>query len=631
MPDESIDDLLPSIDVSDEFRERVRAELSAIWRGGHTLAADPSSPAGDRERRGWFVLGAAATLVVFVLAGVTFLRGDSEGTVVVSVPPTTGVGSESPTNPTVPSPTTPMTTLPSSGAPAPISVSFSEPPPLVEPLPVATLDAGSDAAFIGLGDGIAVVGMPWYRAADGVDRLLVVDLADGSVEELTVDHVPTGLIVGPGAVVYGERLDETDATFVAIALAGDRAGETLWSSPSPFHAAEPFDNIFAHGPDGVIDRWNDDALVTPYLDEQGSAIPVDGPWPVVPLTGVEDGSVIRSSSGAAWELAIERDPSAPASMPNGAAAGPAGSVIVSTWIGPRIGDDADYGTPTVPVVGVLRPDGSGSWYRLPDGWSVVDSNRWGTLVARTTDTSFELGLINPLIVSQVGWRQLAVVDGAYDDTIPRFAVDAEQLAQLAAELTVDELPPVDFSSEFVAVFTAPPLTCTAEFDMSFEGTTWSPSYATGASSCPANAEHRSFAVALDRLAVHWPVRLLNANAVQVTLDARTGVVVDNGIEISEPPTVECASSGGHELVVTLDSLAAGPAGLSVETEGAPVGGVDVTLEGRRQTVRVAVRDDWLGMASLRVQVEGTDELGGFAVAPIGDPDQRLQDQLPVGC
>ncbi len=632
MPDDSIDDLLPSIDVSDEFRERVRAELSVMWGGLPTPAADPSDRQHNGERQGWFVLGAAAAVVVLVLAGVTFLRGDNEGTVVVSVPPSPGVSTGATTvTPTAPSPTTPMTTLPSSDAGAPISVSFSEPPPLVEPLPLATLDAGSEAAFIGLGDGIAVVGVPWYRAADGVDRLLVVDLADGSVEELAVDHVPVSLIVGPGPVVYGEHIDEADATLVAIAIAGQRAGETLRSVPSLGHAAEPFDNAFAHGPDGIIDRWHGDALVTPYLDERGSAISVDGPWPVVPLTGVEEGTVIRSSSGAAWELAIERDPSAPSSMPNTVAAGPAGSVIVSTWIGPRIGDDVDYGTPTVPVVGVLRPDGSGSWYRLPDGWSVVDSNRWGTLVARTTDTSFELGLINPLIVSQVGWRQLAVVDGAYDDTIPRFAVDAEQLAQLAAELTVDELPPVDFSSEFVAVFTAPPLTCTAEFDMSFEGTTWSPSYAAGASSCPANAEHRSFAVALDRLAVHWPVRLLNANSVQVTLDARTGVVVDNGIEISEPPTVECATSGGYELVVTLDSLAAGPAGLSVETEGAPAGGVDVTLEGRRQTVRVPVRDDWLGMARLRVQVEGTDELGGFAIAPIGDLDQSLQDQLPVGC
>ena len=267
---------------------------------------------------------------------------------------------------------------------------------------MATLDAGSEAPFIGLGDGIAVVGMPWYRSADGVDRLLVVDLSDGTIEELAVDHVPVSLIVGPGPVVYGERIDETDATVVAIAIAGERAGETLWSAPSLGHTVEPFDNIFAHGPDGVIDRWHGDAVVTAYLDAQGSAIPVDGPWLVVHSTGVEDGSVIRSSTGGEWEHAIERDPSAPASMPNGAAAGPAGSVIVSTWIGPRIGDDADYGTPTVPVVGVLRPDGSGSWYRLPDGWAVVDSNRWGTLVARTTETSFELGLIDPLILSQPG-------------------------------------------------------------------------------------------------------------------------------------------------------------------------------------------------------------------------------------
>jgi hypothetical protein len=418
VPDDPIDAVLPSMDASDEFRERARAELSAMWRGQPTLAAEtPDRSGGDRH--GWFVLGAAAAIVVVVLAGVTFVRETDDRSDVASVPPTAATATNSPTTPTQPTtPTTtaavtstvpsavsssieePTTTVPAPGPDEPISVGFADPPPVVEPLRAATLEIGSDAAFIGLGAGIAVVGVPEYRSTDGIARLVVVDLADGSVEELAVDRVPSGLVVGPGPVVYGEILDETVATYVAIALTGERAGDTVWSAPSPGHAAEPFDNILAHGPDGIVDRWNGDALVTRYRDERGDEASIGEPTHIVPLTEVEDGAVVRSSNGVSWELGIERDPTAPASLPNAVTAGPSGSAVAATWIGPRIGDDADYGTPTVPVVAVLRADGSGSWYRLPDGWSVVDSNRWGTLVARSSETTFELGLLDPALFGQ---------------------------------------------------------------------------------------------------------------------------------------------------------------------------------------------------------------------------------------
>lgn len=417
MPDDQIDDLLPSIDASDEFRERARAELSAMWRGEPSLAVERPERSGGG--RGWFVLGAAASIVVIVLAAVTFIRETDDRTDVVSIPPTVASATDSPTTPTQPTtPTTPAdvtstvpsavtssvvtptTTVPALGPDEPISVNFADPPPVVEPLRAATLETGSDAAFIGLGDGIAVVGMPEYRSTDGIARLVVVDLADGSVEELAVDRVPTGLVVGPGPVVYGEILDESVATYVAIALAGERAGDTVWSAPSPGHAAEPFDNILAHGPDGIVDRWNGDALVTRFRDERGDESSIGESTHIVSWTEVEDGAVVRSSKGVSWELGIERDPTAPAAMPNVLAAGPSGSAIAATWIGPRIGDDPDYGTPTVPVVAVLRADGSGSWYRLPDGWSVVDSNRWGTLVARSSATTFELGLLDPALFGQ---------------------------------------------------------------------------------------------------------------------------------------------------------------------------------------------------------------------------------------
>ncbi len=66
-----------------------------------------------------------------------------------------------------------------------------------------------------------------------------------------------------------------------------------------------------------------------------------------------------------------------------------------TWIGPRVGDDPDYGRPTVPVIAALNPDGSGTWHRLPDGWEVADSNKWGTLLMRWAGGVTQLAVYDP--------------------------------------------------------------------------------------------------------------------------------------------------------------------------------------------------------------------------------------------
>jgi hypothetical protein len=47
-----------------------------------------------------------------------------------------------------------------------------------------------------------------------------------------------------------------------------------------------------------------------------------------------------------------------------------------TWIGPRVGDDINFGLPTVPTIADLRPDRTSTWYRPPEGWHVADSNIW---------------------------------------------------------------------------------------------------------------------------------------------------------------------------------------------------------------------------------------------------------------
>jgi hypothetical protein len=95
---------------------------------------------------------------------------------------------------------------------------------------------------------------------------------------------------------------------------------------------------------------------------------------------------------ATWRFGIERDATAPAVDYTSAWPGPDGTAVFFTHIGPRLTSDPDYGTPSIPVIGVLQPDGSFIWRQLPEGWQVYDSNRWGILLARSVDNGAELAM-----------------------------------------------------------------------------------------------------------------------------------------------------------------------------------------------------------------------------------------------
>lgn len=308
---------------------------------------------------------------------------------------------------TSPRPTTGAvaTTAPTSTTPPlAIAVSYLDPPPMFEPTVFAELDLA--VAQIALGDGIVVAGDDVVGFDDATAtpihgrELHVLDLADGSTQRVEVDRVPRALIAGPGPVAYGELFiddgDRIEQRFVAIALTGERTGELIFETPSLGHAVDPLhDDYFQHGADGIVDVDHGHAVMTPYLEPDGTdRLPDAIEWPVVTYDE-ETSSVIRRN-GPEWQLAIERHPDAPSTMANRAAAGSSDNAVYSTWIGPRIGDDPDYGTPTVHAIAALHSDGTGTWYQLPDGWKIADSNRWGTLLARRTDTRTQLAWFDPV-------------------------------------------------------------------------------------------------------------------------------------------------------------------------------------------------------------------------------------------
>ena len=63
-----------------------------------------------------------------------------------------------------------------------------------------------------------------------------------------------------------------------------------------------------------------------------------------------------------------------------------------THIGPNANPDSDFGEPTMWVVAELDPDGTATWWSLPDGWEVVASDTWGTVLGRHSGTQLELAL-----------------------------------------------------------------------------------------------------------------------------------------------------------------------------------------------------------------------------------------------
>jgi hypothetical protein len=403
-------------------------ELSVtLQRAARRLSSDGDDEPNHGRRRIVVPLAAAATLA-FAVAGVGLLnsRSDSiqtsERTDQTNAPPNTGTAattssppSTSITTTTLVTSTTTTTVSPAavpSGMPA--TVSYLSPPPTLSlrslgsvPVPPIT-----DGAFdVAIGDlGIAV--STWlYHAESGTGNPLSVIGFDGIHRSIDLGgDFGSTLAFGPGDVLYAFSSGDNpleDFAVVAIALDGDRAGSIVASTElSAVQYMELPRASFGHGRDGVVDRVRDvNEAVIGYVDVNGKPVDWDGPEPRL-LTTIEsdgpeqplsttitqlpaDGSTERS-----WELTIDASTSRASSYvgPSPAAPTDDGLNVYWTHIGPNARPDIDFGEPTMWVIAALYPDGAVQWWSLPDGWEVVASDVWGTVLGKTTGNQLELAV-----------------------------------------------------------------------------------------------------------------------------------------------------------------------------------------------------------------------------------------------
>ena len=115
---------------------------------------------------------------------------------------------------------------------------------------------------------------------------------------------------------------------------------------------------------------------------------------------IDENDVVRLDGGSVtWPLDIDRHPEW--TRPYGGGTPPAptagGGLVYRTTIGPPPVDPGsdDYPETTMPVVAMLSGDGTGQWYRLPDGWSVAASDVWGTILTRGVGDQVELATLTP--------------------------------------------------------------------------------------------------------------------------------------------------------------------------------------------------------------------------------------------
>jgi hypothetical protein len=352
-----------------------------------------------RPSRPWAFVAAAVAIVGIGTAAVVIagrddsprLSPDPTPTPITTAPaPPTSLATTTSSEPvTTTEPSPPVTT-------GPIGVSYLDPPPELPLSSFASVElTGADA---------------WVGAAVAEDGVLI-RLDERSYRYVTWDGVQTPIafevplnlwVAGPDQVAYGTTGDPlTDYRLAAVALGGDRAGQEVWSMPvtpgGDMLGEVPF-GAWGHGPSGVTQR--DDGFggraIAPYVDADGSALTAPIEAPEVYLTSAADGlqpEVVQSLDGSRrWELAVTAHPDAPKDYLQGnpqATPTPDGGAVIWRSIGVSSGS-ADFGGSQLDVFAVLRPDGSGAWYRIPDGWRVLASDLWGTVLGRAEGGALRL-------------------------------------------------------------------------------------------------------------------------------------------------------------------------------------------------------------------------------------------------
>jgi hypothetical protein len=420
--------VLHEIDIDDELSV-------TLERAASRLASDRAAELHHDRRRVTLTLVAAAT-VAFAVAGIGLLNSrtdsiETRGPVSqTNTRPGTGTAATTSSPPSTTATTTTTTTttttlLASTTTTTPVSpavvpsgmpagVSYLSPP---SPLSLRSLGSVpvppiTDGAFdVAIGDlGIAV--STWlYHAESGTGDPLTVIGFDGSQRSIDLGgDFGSTLAFGPGDVLYAFSSGDNpleDFAVVTIALDGDRAGSIVASTEvSAVQYMELPRASFGHGRDGVVDRVRDvNKAVIGYVDVNGKPVEWDGPEPPL-LTTIEsdgpeqplsttitqlpaDGSTERS-----WQLTIDASTSRASSYVGPSPAAPTNDGLNVYWthIGPNARPDIDFGEPTMWVIAALYPDGRVQWWSLPNGWEVVASDVWGTVVGKTTGNQLELAV-----------------------------------------------------------------------------------------------------------------------------------------------------------------------------------------------------------------------------------------------
>lgn len=397
-----------------------------------TLNRSVTQPPTRAGRTRWIALAAAAVLIVGGTVALAVTRSRSTSPSAVSptsvqptiAPPSLPSATTDPVHTSVSPTTTPATTavsttvqatpVPATMTPATTaaetpalaaSVSYLDPPPLLPIVPLTTISvpAAEDGGYaVAIGDTGVVVGQ-WAYGSEGSNQLDAVDF-DGRVRSLP--NVDSGVVLayGPGDVAYlsGPGASVQEFAVIAIPLSGDNAGTIVATAPANInHFLEYPPFSFGHGADGVIHRreFLAGTLVTPYSDSDGSsvglnAVPATLSGQFVTVVGGGFDAVITSSTGASWALAVDAAPDRANTYVGDSPPAPSenGTGVYVTHIGPNGNPTEDFGEATNWVIAHLQLDGSAIWWSLPDGWQVVASDVWGTVVARHTGTQLELAL-----------------------------------------------------------------------------------------------------------------------------------------------------------------------------------------------------------------------------------------------
>lgn len=286
------------------------------------------------------------------------------------------------------------------------AVSYTAPPPplpltpfarltppagMTGPFGVAAAESGATVVF---GGELGTPSVGFYAGYDGV----------------VSTAVPFGARIfaitpGPSGVVYGVTSSDQpplpNFTMVAIAMGGARLGQVVASAPIPDgnSLVELPEAPLGNTSEGIVNRDRPGEPLIAHVDQNGAPLDTSS------LPGsnlVQTATVIIDLDRPdAWDISIERDPGY--RTPFTGEAPPArsgeGASVWWTSIGPSSPPDGDYGSPTLPVIAVLRPDARAEWFSVTDGWHYASSDVWGTVFTRTApDGALELARIDPSIL-----------------------------------------------------------------------------------------------------------------------------------------------------------------------------------------------------------------------------------------